>query len=182
MYPLVRELAADGIPVTVTCRVLKLARQPYYRWLACPVTDRRAATRRIWRTRCSTRIAMIPSSGIGSSPTRSTRPASACPSGPCGDSARRTAGGRCSARSKTRKRSKPGTPSHDDLVRRELHRRRAEPAVARGHHRAPDRRRQALPLRDQGRVLEPDRRLRDRRTDEGPPRRRRARDRRRPPR
>ncbi|KIK82461.1 integrase [Micrococcus luteus] len=37
--PLVRELAADGIPVTVTCRVLKLARQPYYRWLATPVTD-----------------------------------------------------------------------------------------------------------------------------------------------
>ena len=23
----------------MTCRVLKLARQPYYRWLACPVTD-----------------------------------------------------------------------------------------------------------------------------------------------
>jgi len=39
MYPLVRELAADGIPVTVTCRVLGLARQPYYRWLATPVTD-----------------------------------------------------------------------------------------------------------------------------------------------
>ena len=39
MYPLVRELAADGIPVTVTCRVLKIARQPYYRWLANPVTD-----------------------------------------------------------------------------------------------------------------------------------------------
>ena len=38
-YPLVSELAADGIPVTVTCRVLKLARQPYYRWLADPVTD-----------------------------------------------------------------------------------------------------------------------------------------------
>jgi putative transposase len=35
----VNELAADGIPVTVTCRVLKLARQPYYRWLATPVTD-----------------------------------------------------------------------------------------------------------------------------------------------
>jgi putative transposase len=35
----VRELAADGIPVAVTCRVLKLARQPYYRWLARPVTD-----------------------------------------------------------------------------------------------------------------------------------------------
>ena len=39
MYPLVRELADDGIPVTVTCRVLKIARQPYYRWRATPVTD-----------------------------------------------------------------------------------------------------------------------------------------------
>ncbi|MCH1884430.1 IS3 family transposase, partial [Agrococcus sp. ARC_14] len=37
-YPLVRELAADGVPVAVTCRVLKLSRQPYYRWLANPVT------------------------------------------------------------------------------------------------------------------------------------------------
>ena len=33
------ELAADGIPVAVTCRVLKLARQPYYRWRANPITD-----------------------------------------------------------------------------------------------------------------------------------------------
>ena len=39
MYPLVRELADDGIPVTVTCRVLGIARQPFYRWLANPVTD-----------------------------------------------------------------------------------------------------------------------------------------------
>ncbi|OIJ84551.1 transposase [Streptomyces sp. MUSC 14] len=34
-----RELAAGGVPVTVTCRVLKLARQPYYRWLDKPVAD-----------------------------------------------------------------------------------------------------------------------------------------------
>ena len=40
MYPLVSELAADGIPVVVSCRVLKLARQPYYRWLNNPVTKR----------------------------------------------------------------------------------------------------------------------------------------------
>ena len=33
-----KELAAVGIPVAVTCRVLKLSRQPYYRWLASPVT------------------------------------------------------------------------------------------------------------------------------------------------
>ena len=39
MYPLVRELAADGIPVTVSCRVLKLARAAYYRWVASPFTD-----------------------------------------------------------------------------------------------------------------------------------------------
>ncbi|MFG2977234.1 IS3 family transposase [Streptomyces sp. NPDC048331] len=43
MYPLVREPAAAAapgrVPVAVTCRVLKLARQPYYRWLASPVTD-----------------------------------------------------------------------------------------------------------------------------------------------
>ena len=35
-----KELAEDGIPVTVSCRVLKLARQPYYRWLKQPVTTR----------------------------------------------------------------------------------------------------------------------------------------------
>ncbi|MGW2706552.1 hypothetical protein [Streptomyces sp. NPDC001340] len=34
-----KELAVGGVPVTVTCRVLKLARQPYYRWLDRPVTD-----------------------------------------------------------------------------------------------------------------------------------------------
>ncbi|MFI6653821.1 IS3 family transposase [Streptomyces sp. NPDC050529] len=39
IYPLVRELAVDGVPVTVACRVLKLARQPLYRWLDKPVTD-----------------------------------------------------------------------------------------------------------------------------------------------
>jgi hypothetical protein len=38
IYPLVPELAADGIPVTVTCRVLNIARQPYYRWLKGPVS------------------------------------------------------------------------------------------------------------------------------------------------
>ncbi|MDT0187846.1 IS3 family transposase [Microbacterium sp. ARD31] len=43
MYPLVRELAAKDaplrMPVAVTCRVLKITRQPYYRWLKCPVTN-----------------------------------------------------------------------------------------------------------------------------------------------
>ncbi|MGX0670884.1 hypothetical protein ACUXKL_000846 [Kocuria marina] len=38
-YPLVAELAEAGIPVTVSCRVLKLVRQPYYRWRRNPVRD-----------------------------------------------------------------------------------------------------------------------------------------------
>ena len=37
IYPLVRELAAEGIPVAVTCRVQRIARQPYYRWFAALV-------------------------------------------------------------------------------------------------------------------------------------------------
>lgn len=37
MFPLVHELAEDGIPVTVTCGVLKLVRQDYYRWRSEPV-------------------------------------------------------------------------------------------------------------------------------------------------
>jgi transposase InsO family protein len=39
-YPLVRELAEDGIPVTVTCRVLKFSPQGYYKWRKSPVTIR----------------------------------------------------------------------------------------------------------------------------------------------
>jgi putative transposase len=40
MFPLVRELAVDGIPVTVTCRVLGFSKQAYFKWRASPVTDR----------------------------------------------------------------------------------------------------------------------------------------------
>lgn len=40
IYPLVRDLAADGIPVTVTCRVLGFSAQAFYKWQARPVTQR----------------------------------------------------------------------------------------------------------------------------------------------
>ena len=40
MYPLVRELAADNIPVAVTCRVLGFSKQAFYKWQANPVTQR----------------------------------------------------------------------------------------------------------------------------------------------
>jgi putative transposase len=39
MYPLVTDLAAEGVPVVVTCRVLKLAKQAYYRWWSNPVSQ-----------------------------------------------------------------------------------------------------------------------------------------------
>jgi putative transposase len=40
IYPLVRELAAEQIPVAVTCRVLGFSKQAYYKWLAHPVSQR----------------------------------------------------------------------------------------------------------------------------------------------
>lgn len=40
MYPLVRELAAEGIPVVVTCRVLGFSPQAYHKWRARPVSTR----------------------------------------------------------------------------------------------------------------------------------------------
>jgi len=39
-YPLVTDLAADGVPVAVTCRVLGFSKQGYYRWKANPVAER----------------------------------------------------------------------------------------------------------------------------------------------
>ena len=39
-YPVVTDLADDGIPVKLSCRVLGFSRQAYYAWLANPVSDR----------------------------------------------------------------------------------------------------------------------------------------------
>ena len=40
IYPLVLDLAADRIPVTVTCRVLGFSKQAFYKWKADPVSQR----------------------------------------------------------------------------------------------------------------------------------------------
>src|ERR1700712_3737225 len=48
MYPLVLDLADDGIPVAVTCRVLGFSKQAFYQWKqkpACAVKD--ACSKRI---------------------------------------------------------------------------------------------------------------------------------------
>lgn len=39
-YPLVRELAAEGIPVRLTCRVLGFSTQAFYKWCKQPVSER----------------------------------------------------------------------------------------------------------------------------------------------
>jgi transposase InsO family protein len=119
MYPLVRELAVDGIPVTVTCRVLDLARQPYYRWLAEPVTDTE------WR---EAHLANALFDAHRDDPEFGYRFLA--------DEARadghvfadRTAWKLCSSngwfsvfgKKKSRKKSPPGVPAYDDLVRRDF--------------------------------------------------------------
>lgn len=40
MYPLVLDLADDGVPVAVTCRVLGFSKQAFYKWRAKPISDR----------------------------------------------------------------------------------------------------------------------------------------------
>ena len=40
MYPLVQELAAEKIPVTVTCGVLGFSTQAFYKWAADPICQR----------------------------------------------------------------------------------------------------------------------------------------------
>jgi transposase InsO family protein len=40
IYPLVTDLADEGIPVAVTCRVLGFSRQGYFKWRAKPICDR----------------------------------------------------------------------------------------------------------------------------------------------
>ena len=39
-YPLVLDLAADGVPVAVTCRVLGFSKQAFYAWRQNPVSQR----------------------------------------------------------------------------------------------------------------------------------------------
>jgi hypothetical protein len=40
MFPLVRDLAATGIPVRLTCGVLGFSAQGFYKWNAKPCSDR----------------------------------------------------------------------------------------------------------------------------------------------
>ena len=117
MYPLVRELAGDGIPVTVTCRVLKIARQPYYRWLASPVTDAE------WD---EAHLANAIFDAHRDDPEFGYRFLADEVRQAGHDACDRTVWRICRdngwwsvfGKPRSRKGSKPGTPAHDDLVRR----------------------------------------------------------------
>ncbi len=149
----------------MTCRVLKLARQPYYRWLANPITD--AEVVEAYRANAlfdahendpefGYRYLVEEAREAGE--TMAERTAwRICSQNRCGV---------CSARSAA-KNGKVGTPVHDDLVEREF--------TADAPNRlcsaislsiAPMR--ETLSLRDQGRVLQPHRRVLDRLPDEVP--------------
>ena len=39
-FPLVRDLAAEGFPVRLTCGVLGFSTQAFYKWRARPCSDR----------------------------------------------------------------------------------------------------------------------------------------------
>ena len=150
MYPLVRELAADGVPVTVTCRVLKLARQPYYRWLACPVSDAE------WD---EAHLANALFDAHRDDPEFGYRFLADEVHAAGFVVSERTVWRRCSengwwstfGKKKTRKRSKAGTPAHDDLVRR-VHRRRADQLWVADITEHPTDEGKLYLLRDQGRV------------------------------
>ena len=100
MYPLVRDLADDGIPVAVTCRVLGFSEQAFYKWKSDPVS------RRDWDDAHLINAAIgiprdDPSSATGSSPTNSpvvesvpvgTGSAGSARSSGCGQRMRRSAG------------------------------------------------------------------------------------------
>jgi transposase InsO family protein len=117
MFPLVRELAGGGVPVTVTCRVLKLCRQQYYRWIEEPISG--AELEEAWLTNAifdahrddpefGYRFLAdeVRAAGLDVTDRRVWRI--------CRDMGWWSVFGK----SKRAKASRPGTPAHDDLVRR----------------------------------------------------------------
>jgi hypothetical protein len=68
IYPLVRELAAEKIPVAVTCRVLGFSKQAFYAWCKNPVSRRDWDDAHLINAAYDIH-ATIPPSATGSSPT-----------------------------------------------------------------------------------------------------------------
>ncbi len=118
MYPLVRDLAADGIPIAVTCRVLGFTTQAFYAWRKSPVSQRDWDNAHLLNAAIDTHaddpgfgyrfIAdELPARGISAGENRVAR---LC-------SAQRVWSLHAKKRGRNRK---AGPPVHDDLVRRQF--------------------------------------------------------------
>jgi hypothetical protein len=155
--PLVLDLAGDGVPVTVTCRVLGFSTQAFYKWKKQPVTQRDwddahliHAARTIHDDDPAFGYRFIADElsdhGITAGENRVAR---LC-------SQERIWSVFAKKKGLTRK---AGPPVHDDLVDRQFTAHEPDRLWLTFRHRAPHRRRQAVPLRHQGHVVEQDRRL-----------------------
>lgn len=119
MYPLVRELAVDAIPVTVSCRVLKLARAAYYRWLNQPFTD--AQLDEAWLANAVFDAHRDdPEFGYRFLADEVRLADHDVSDRVVWRICRDNGWWSCFGKPKTRKGSKAGTPAHDDLVRRDF--------------------------------------------------------------
>ena len=159
-FPLVRDLAAEGFPVRLTCGVLGFSPQAFYKWQAEPVCQRDYDDAHLVNV-----IRDVheddPEFGYRFISDELER---------AGHSVgERRVWRLCSEHriwSTTTKKGRevlgqaPGTGRPRRPGAAELHRSGSRQGLADRHHRALDRPGQALRLRDQGRLLEPDRRSR----------------------
>ena len=122
MYPLVRDLAADRIPVAVTCRVLGLLQAGVLQVAGQPGQParlgRRAPDQRRRRHPPRRPGVRLPVHRRRARRARHRAPAATGSTG-CAPS---SGSGRCTPASAACSR-KPGPPVHDDLVERDVHRR-----------------------------------------------------------
>ena len=166
------------------CRVLDIARQPYYRWLADPVTDteleeayRANALFDAHREDPAFGYRFLADEAREAGESTSDRTAWRI----CSTNRWRSAFGKKHGS----KKGRSGPPVHDDLVGRiftvddpnRLWLTDIPPSAPRREvpHRTPHRGGQVVSVCGQGRLLEPDRRLFDQRSDEVPARRGRPR-------
>jgi putative transposase len=153
----------------VTCRVLKLARQPYYRWRANPVTD--AEVIEAYRANAlfdahkddpefGYRYLVDEARDAGETMAEGTAWRICSQQGLWSVFGKRKRG----------KNGKPGPPVHDDLVGRDFTADAPNQLWLSDITEHRTRRWQALPVCDQRCVLQPYRRLQHRLPDEIPPR------------
>ena len=176
IYPLVRELAVDGVPVAVTCRVLGFSRQAFYAWDANPVSDRDWDDAHLVNAILDVHgddpefgyrfIADELAADPGVVDASENRIWRLCrENGVASVISKRTGSGKT-----------PGPAVHDDHVQRQFTADAAnqlwltDSVASLLPNRTPHRRGQALPVRSQGLLLQPDRGLLHRLPDEGLPR------------